>query len=222
MTLKRGMATKRPATAVAVTRRRGAKLEAALLEAAWAELTAVGYAGFTIEGVASRARTSRAVLYRRWPSRGELVLAAYRQHRTLVPADFADTGSLRGDVLANLRLMSASTAEIVGVLSFLFADYFNETGLPPSELRERVLGGRPTSIDVALERAVRRGEIDADRVTPRIASLPLDLARHEVIMHQAPVPDAVLVEIVDEVFMPLVGLGGTTPRPPKRSTRMKR
>ena len=174
------------------------------LEAAWDELTAAGYATFTMEGVAARARTSRAVLYRRWPSRAELVMAAHLHHSALVPEETPDTGSLRGDVLASLRRLSASVGEVIGVLSFLLAESFNETGLPPSEIRERALGGRPSSIEVAIERAVRRGEIEPGRLSPRIVSLPLDLVRHEVIMRQAPVPDAVLVEIVDEVFLPLV------------------
>jgi len=42
----------------AATRRRGAKLEAALLQAAWDELTAVGYAALTMENVAARAKLS--------------------------------------------------------------------------------------------------------------------------------------------------------------------
>ena len=58
------------------TRRRGSTLEAALLQAAWDELTEAGYAAFTMEGVAARAKTSRAVLYRRWPNRPQLVVAA--------------------------------------------------------------------------------------------------------------------------------------------------
>ena len=63
------------------TRRRGSKLEAALLQAAWDELTEAGYTAFTMEGVAARAKTSRAVLYRRWPNRPELVVAALHEHR---------------------------------------------------------------------------------------------------------------------------------------------
>jgi len=39
------------------TRRRGPELEAALLEAAWAELVEGGYSGFTIDGVAARCST---------------------------------------------------------------------------------------------------------------------------------------------------------------------
>ena len=57
-------------------RRRGAALEEALLDAAWSELSERGYDDMTIDAVAVRAGTSRAVLYRRWPNKQELVLAA--------------------------------------------------------------------------------------------------------------------------------------------------
>ena len=61
-------------------RRRGEVLEKALLDAAWAELTERGYDDLTVDAVATRAGTSRAVLYRRWPSKQELVLATLFQH----------------------------------------------------------------------------------------------------------------------------------------------
>jgi len=53
-------------------RRRGAALEAAILDAAWAELVAAGYAGLTMEAVAARAQTSRPVISRRWPDRAAI------------------------------------------------------------------------------------------------------------------------------------------------------
>ena len=77
------------------TRRRGAALEAALLDAAWAELQDVGYARLTMEGVADRASTSRAVIYRRWPSRHELVIAALGHQQPIGRGRIPDTGSLR-------------------------------------------------------------------------------------------------------------------------------
>ena len=57
-------------------RRRGDVLERALLDAAWAELEDSGYDDLTIDAVAQRAGTSRAVLYRRWPNKQDLMLAA--------------------------------------------------------------------------------------------------------------------------------------------------
>jgi AcrR family transcriptional regulator len=184
-------------------RRRGAALDAALLEAAWDELRAVGYPRFTLDGVAARAGTSRPVLARRWPNRAELVIAAIR-HRAPSAAP-PDSGTLRGDVLALLRQISASVAEMVGVLTFVFADYFDATGHPPAQIREQAIAGRGSIMAAIVERAVKRGEIDPGRLTPHIVSLPVDLVRHDLIMNQAPVPDETLIEIVDRIFLPLVG-----------------
>jgi AcrR family transcriptional regulator len=185
-----------------VRRRRGAALDAALLGAAWDELREVGYPRLTLDGVAARAGTSRPVLARRWPNRAELVIAALRHHTpsTILP----DTGTLRGDVLSLLRQISATTGEAVGVLTFLLADYFSATGHPPSEIRQRAIAGGGSIMAAIIERGVERGEVDPRRLTPHIASLPVDLVRHDLIMNLAPVPDETLIEIVDHIFLPLV------------------
>jgi AcrR family transcriptional regulator len=190
--------------AAPATRRRGSALEAAILQAAWDELTEVGYMALTMEGVAARARTGRAVLYRRWPNRPELVVAAVRHHTEVTPLGVPDTGSLRGDLLALLRHMSVRVGEAAGIFSFLIADYFHEAGLPPAVLRERAIAGSQGEMSQILERAVARGEIDPARLSPRIRSLAVDLVRHDLIMNQQPVPDDDLVEIVDRIFLPLV------------------
>jgi AcrR family transcriptional regulator len=186
------------------TRRRGAELEAAILEAAWDELAEVGYAALTMEGVAARAKTSRAVLYRRWPTRPDLVVAALK-HRTdfTKPGSF-DTGSLRGDMLALLRHMSTRVGEIAGVLSFLIAASFEEAGMTPALLRERATAGEPSAVPDMLRRAAARGEIGPGQVSPRIANVAVDLVRHDMIMKQTTIPDGDLETIVDEVFLPLV------------------
>ena len=56
----------------------------------------------TIDAVAVRAGTSRAVLYRRWPNKQELVLAALKHEAAKDVVVAPDTGSLRGDVIALL------------------------------------------------------------------------------------------------------------------------
>jgi AcrR family transcriptional regulator len=197
-----GAAVARPAGPP--TRRRGPGLEAAILEAAWEELTEVGYAALTMEGVAARAKTSRAVLYRRWPSRPELVVAALRHHTDFTSPAAFDTGTLRGDMLALLRHMSTRVGEVAGVLSFLLSASFEETGISPAMLRERAIAGEPSALNEMLRRAAARGEIGPGEVSHRIAAVPVDLVRHELIMNQAPVPDADLIEIVDDIFLPLV------------------
>jgi AcrR family transcriptional regulator len=186
-------------------RRRGAELDAALLEAAWDELGAVGYPRFTLDGVAARAGTSRPVLARRWSNRAELVIAAIRHHTSSAAPDPPDTGTLRGDVLALLRQFSAGASELAGVLTFVLADYFSATGHPPARIREQAIAGRGSMMTAIIERAVKRGEIDPRRLTPHIVSLPVDLVRHDLIMNQAPVPDETLIEIVDRIFLPVVG-----------------
>src|ERR1700678_947664 len=77
------------------TRRRGAMLEHALLDAAWQELQESGYAKLTMERVADRAGTSRAVIYRRWRNRPELVIAAMRHRQPVLSRQVPDTGTLR-------------------------------------------------------------------------------------------------------------------------------
>src|SRR5262249_19804220 len=63
-------------TAPQCSRRRGEVLERALYEATLAELSEVGYGGLTMEGIAARAQTGKAALYRRWTSKHDLVHAA--------------------------------------------------------------------------------------------------------------------------------------------------
>src|SRR5215472_16899601 len=88
------------------TRRRGAVLEDAILDAAWDELTAVGYGRVTMAGIAARAGTNKAALYRRWPNRTELLAAAIDRRVVPLGEQPASTGSLRGDAIAVLRAMN--------------------------------------------------------------------------------------------------------------------
>src|SRR5690606_12935249 len=73
-------------------------------------------------------------------------------------------------------------------------------------LRERAGGGAVNAAWVALlERAAARGEAPPEAVHPRVAAVPMTLLRGEYALRGVPaVPDEVLVEIVDEVFLPLV------------------
>src|ERR1700754_3348440 len=165
-------------------RRRGQELEDALLQAAWEELVAVGYGGVTIERGAPRAGTSRRVLDRRWPNRADLAVAAIRHYGRTDPVDLPDTGSLREDLIQVLRNASARRREVARLFSVQMGQFFTETGTSPAKLRADFLSGRPqpSGIHLILDRAAERGEIDPGRLTERIANLPSDLLRHEILM----------------------------------------
>jgi AcrR family transcriptional regulator len=185
------------------TRRRGEALEHALLDAAWAELQETGYAGLTMEAVADRAGTSRAVLYRRWPSRPDLVIAAIRRSRPMLSGEIPDTGSLRGDVLALLRRMSGRLAEIGAQTVYgLLGDYLGDVGLF-ARSQQDVLHISAEVMQTILKRAADRGEARPG-VERRIATLPTDLFRNELFRSRTPPSEGTLVEIVDDVFLPLV------------------
>ncbi|MBQ0826653.1 TetR/AcrR family transcriptional regulator [Streptomyces tagetis] len=185
-------------------RRRGAALEKALLDAAWDELTDSGYARFTMDAVVKRAGTSPPVLYRRWADRDELVRATIvhvlRESRPAVP----DTGSLREDVLTLMREIGTTHVRLVTVMYAHLASYYRETGRGPGDLFDPVVTGRTAALDGLFERAVDRGEIKPELLTERIKTLPFVLLRHEILSTFAPVPEHVLEEIVDTIFLPLV------------------
>jgi len=188
----------------AATRRRGPALEDALLDAAWDELREAGYAGLTMEGVAHRAGTSRPVLARRWPTRPQLVIAALRRHRPMLSGDIPDTGSLRGDVLAVLRQISARFADL-GPETFygLLSDYVADPAMLP-DLQAQVLQTTGNEVMAAiLKRAAERGEA-RDDIPPRVATLPIDLLRHEILSSFRPADERAMTEIVDQLFVPLV------------------
>jgi AcrR family transcriptional regulator len=190
-----------PARPVA-TRRRGAALENALLDAAWTELQSVGYAKLTMERVAERAETSRAVIYRRWPSRHELVIAALLHQQPTGTGRIPDTGSLRQDVLtimrrAARRISDIGPATVVGLLNDLMADDASDT------IIHQLAHGGGEVISQALAHAAARGEA-REQVPERVARLPLDLIRHELILTHQPPSNETLQEIVDQIFLPLV------------------
>ncbi|KPM53428.1 hypothetical protein ACG83_22230 [Frankia sp. R43] len=180
------------------TRRRGDTLEQAILDAAWEELAAVGSAELTVAAVAARAGTSKAVLYRRWPTRTDLLAAAISRRVVDLAGPPPDTGSLRGDVIAVLTAMNqrAHAAQAVPDIGGDLAVHLRR--------QAHVDGADQTGI--VLDRAAGRGEIDLDALPARLARLPVDLLHAELSLRHSPAPDDLIVEIVDDLFLPLAFL----------------
>jgi AcrR family transcriptional regulator len=184
-------------------RRRGEELYAAILEATLAELAEAGYSRLAMERVAARAGAGKASLYRRWPSRAELVVAALRHHYR-GPETIPDTGSLRDDVLALLRL---GATRLNGVFGEAARGLMAESLIDPdrtASLRANMFTTRNRLMGEILEHAAARGDISPSVITPQLIELAPALVDHHFLMHGAPIPDEVLTRIVDNVLLPLL------------------
>ena len=142
------------------------------------------------------------MIYRRWPTRARLVQAALRADRPILSSEAPDTGTVRGDILAILYRVSEMAAELSPeVVLSLISELLHEGDSSLfAEVHER-------SIKIMMEiltRGVGRGEIAAEKLTPRLAALPIDLARHQLVLLQQPLSAQDIEEIVDRIFLPLV------------------
>lgn len=185
-------------------RRRGAVLDQAILRAAAAELVESGYPGVTMDRVARRAGTNKNAIYRRWPSRAALCVAAFRQlvsDETRIP----DTGELRGDILALLCQINRDLATPRSkALHELMAALAGEPELM-AQIRAQFTDRGANVFLPLLGRAVARGEITPEALHPRVATVGITLLRNEYLINGfTPVPEEVIVEIVDEVYLPLL------------------
>lgn len=192
-------------------RRRGTALEEAILRAAIDELVASGYGGLTMDRVAERAGTNKSAIYRRWPSRATLAVAAYRQ-MSAADQPLPDTGSLREDALELLRRANRAWASPAGgVLRSLLAGVGDDAELL-ALIQERAHDAGSAVWLSVLGRAVARGEARPEALHPRVATVAVVLLRNEYVTRGIPTaPDHVLVDIVDEVYLPLVRGRGMAP-----------
>ncbi|MEU6711681.1 TetR-like C-terminal domain-containing protein [Nonomuraea sp. NPDC046802] len=161
----------------------------------------------TYERVASRAGTSKPVVYRRYGTRAALVLASL--HAVLAEQrPMPSTGSLRDDLIARLEAAQARAAEIGettyrAMLGEVDADLLDKigalTGLAVAELERDV---------IAPARA--RGELGPEPLATNVLALPTILLRDRIVFGTATGSDA--TEIVDQICLPLFRrLSGDSP-----------
>src|SRR5438309_3632378 len=85
------------------TPRRGPDRREAICDAVFELLGEVGYDRMTMDAVATRARASKATIYRTWPDKPGLVAEALINRFGPTP-QAPNTGSLRGDLMALMSL----------------------------------------------------------------------------------------------------------------------
>ncbi len=180
-----------------------------ILDAALEVLAETGYDGMTVDMVAARAKAGKATIYRRWPTKNELVIDAVACMKNAGASydDLPDTGTLRGDLLAMIKPHSIKDGEkklqvMAGLISMLvrapeLAEAANAAIVEPRANANRTL----------MRRAVERGEISADCDIETLSLVSPSMAAYRVLILQKPVDRAFLVSLIDSVILPAVGLG---------------
>lgn len=190
------------------TRRRGEVLEEAILLAAWEELSQIGYSHLTMESVATRTGTNKAVLYRRWANKSELVIAALHRYLPKITNDVPNTGNLRNDVYTYLcaRTKPLETIGTQTIRGLMMEPQVWRTiaSAIPQVVKLKSENKLVAAMMSMLKNAELRGEVRLENLSPRIISLPVDLLQYESIMKQGPISNTTIAEIVDDIFMPLI------------------
>lgn len=184
-------------------RRRGQALEEAILKATLEEIAAVGYESLRMERVAERARTGKASVYRRWPGKVALVLAA-AYHALPDPADVGDTGTLRGDLIA---VIGSAVDVVSGLAGLALRGLISDALLDPEaakELDAHALNRTAGALREAVRRAHDRGEVDIRRITEMQLDAAVLLARYHLLARRGPVSLEMVTRLVDEIALPLL------------------
>ena len=173
----------------------------AIREATRAELADHGYPGVTFEGVARRAKTSKPVLYRRYRSRAHMVVdALLLLPRRPVPA--TATPSLREDLLTLLDAIIARFNRIgINTYRSLIADADDEL---LETITDQLAELAEETIYRALSNARERGEIGPAQIPFRAATALPALVRNELFFSRGPVDKDALLDILDNVYLPLI------------------
>src|SRR6266542_2644871 len=187
---------------------RGDRARARVLRAALEVLVERGFPGFTMEAVALRAGASKTTVYRRWPSRSALLVAAMDE--AFQPLETPTTGDLRRDLLA---LMVASKA-LLGSQPFprLLAAVIDAAEQDASlaglhfELTER----RREPFRAVLAEAAARGIISPTVDLDLAIDLLVGQAFYRRFVAHRPFPQGYVTDVVDLV---LAALGATDARP---------
>ncbi|HEX8092304.1 TetR/AcrR family transcriptional regulator [Jatrophihabitans sp.] len=190
-------------------RKRGAELERAIKDATIAELACGGYGNVTIESVAARAQTGKASIYRRWPTKQELVLDALDAllsgpllSTEELPLD--DTISTRDALLSLVQRVSAlmmgpggeAMRSIMGesLRDAAFCAVFECDFFDP----------RKQAVIRLLERGVRRGEVRPDAASGLVPEMLAGTLLHRIVIRRRPINEDELVELVDGLLMPAI------------------
>ncbi|MEO8527881.1 MAG: TetR/AcrR family transcriptional regulator [Pseudolysinimonas sp.] len=189
-------------------RKRDLTRDPEILAATLEVLAEEGYDGMTVDMVAARAKAGKATLYRRWPSKAELVIdaVACMKNAGLDPENLPDTGSLRGDLIAMIKPHSMEDGErklhiMAGIVSMIsrspeLATVAHQAFVAPRAAITRAL----------IQRAVDRGEVSAEHDLETAAMVAPAMTAYRVLMLRQPVTRDFMVSVIDNVILPALGV----------------
>src|ERR1700760_2583646 len=128
-----------------------------------------GYDQLTIDAVAAAAHASKATVYRRWPSKAELVLAAFIEGVRQV-AVAPNTGTLRGDLISLGEVCGEHGREHASTIRAVMVEVSRHPALNEA-LQEQFLKQRKAMLQHVLQQAVDRGEISQEAITDELWDL---------------------------------------------------
>ena len=186
-------------------RRRGEVLRDAVFAATLAEIAHVGLRRVSMEGIAARAGTGKAALYRRWPNARALVIEALSATMDeLDPPAVATCGSLREDLVMIFGRLADTLASPSGQL---LLELISEATHDPdvmAELHSRFGVRRQLEAVQLLEQAMLRGEIPRQALDPYVLQTAPALIFNQRIITGAPTTREQVEHIVDAIVMPLL------------------
>jgi AcrR family transcriptional regulator len=187
--------------------RRGSRAELreeAILRATLDLLTEIGYDRMSIDGVAARAHSSKSTIYRRWPGKADLVVAAvtrYSGQELEVPAD---SGSLRTDLVALVAAMrDVLVAYDAGLILGLAMAARHDPDLALT-VRMQVMDDKHSACLSVVERAVRRGELPSADGAGMLTEVSSSMLFARLSMAGDAPDDAFVAELVDRVLLPML------------------
>ncbi|NUK11607.1 TetR/AcrR family transcriptional regulator [Streptomyces lunaelactis] len=186
-------------------RRRGPVLERAILEAALEQLSTVGWSGLTMEGVAAGAQTGKAAVYRRWPSKEDLVADALEAGLPTLDAA-ADHGSIREDLFQLCRRVRDTMYSRSG---FALRSVLYECDTTTAERFHAVIvrGVIEPSTQLFREvvrRGVARGDVRPDATCELVFDVIPGLMMYRSKVCGSEWPDDDIAEMIDQVMVPLL------------------
>lgn len=159
-----------------------------------------GYDRLTVDAVAAKARASKATVYRRWPSKAELVLAAFIEgiRQIAIPPE---TGTLRGDLLRMGELICQQGKQHAGTIRAVLVEISRNPALN-DVMQHQFIEQRKALMDQILQQAVGRGEIDQAAINDELWDLlPHYLIFRSIIPGRPPTRHTVQT-LVDDVIIP--------------------